>query len=125
MFIINADKSIYLTRGDVAEFKIKAKTGDTEHQFLAEDIVRMKVFEKKDCACVVIQKDVEVKEDTTSVYLALTKEDTKIGGIINKPKDYWYEVEVNPDTEPHTIIGYDDEGAKVFRIYPEGGELNE
>lgn len=44
--------------------------------------------------------------------------------MVNKPTDFWYEVELNPDTAPQTIIGYDKEtGAKIFRLYPEGGDM--
>jgi hypothetical protein len=50
----------------------------------------------------------------------LSKEDTKIGKKVNKPVDYWYEVELNPDTYPQTIVGYDEDGAKIFKLYPEG-----
>ena len=61
--------------------------------------------------------------EAESVTINLTKEDTKIAEIINKPVDYWYEIEMNPDTEPQTIIGYDEDGEKIFRLYPEGSEL--
>jgi hypothetical protein len=83
------------------------------------------VFEKKGCDCVVLQKDVKVTEDTTTVSITLEKNETKIGTLINKPKDYWYEIELNPETAPQTIIGYDEEGAKLFKLFPEGREYNE
>jgi hypothetical protein len=73
----------------------------------------------------VIKKDVEVKEPTSAVEVVLDREDTKVGEIISKPTDYWYEVELNPETHPQTIVGYDDNGAKVFKLYPEGGVANE
>ena len=53
----------------------------------------------------------------------LSKTDTKIGEVINKPTDYWYEVEVNPHTNPQTIIGYGEEGAAIFKLFPEGDEV--
>lgn len=92
------------------------------HTFNVGDIVRFKVFKKKDCSCVEIQKDTEVTEATTNIDIVLTKEDTKIGSLISVPFDYWYEVELNPETEPQTVIGYDDDGEKVFRLYPEGDD---
>jgi hypothetical protein len=126
MFAINEDKSIYLTRGDVAFIEITAAEQDeTLHQFKAGDIVRIQVFEKKKHDSVVLRKEVLVEEDTTSVSIYLEKDETKFGEVINKPVDYWYEVELNPNTTPQTIIGYDEDGAKVFRLYPEGRELNE
>ena len=64
-------------------------------------------------------------KDSESVEIFLSKEDTKIGDVISKPKDYWYEVVVNDDTKPQTIIGYDDDGAKVFKLFPEGKDLEQ
>ena len=85
-------------------------------------MIRFRVGEKNQFDMVVIQKDITVKEESASIDITLTKDDTKIGGLINRPVDYWYEVELNPDTNPQTIIGYDTSGPKVFRLYPEGGD---
>lgn len=126
MFSINNDKSIHLTRGDIAVIEIGASKSETEdYTFKEGDIVRIRVFEKNHHENVVIQKDVKVESETTSVDISLYKEDTKIGELINKPKDYWYEVELNPDTSPQTIIGYDVDGPKLFRLYPEGENIDE
>ena len=65
-----------------------------------------------------------ISDDTATVDITLERVDTKIGEIINKPVDYWYEIELNPDTTPQTLIGYDDDGPKIFRLFPEGGEYN-
>lgn len=124
MFKINSDKSIYLTRGDIANITILGATEDGDTQsFKAGDVLRLRVFKKKDCQCVVIQKDVTLETDSVEATISLKSEDTKIGEIINKPVDYWYEVELNPDTEPQTIIGYDEEGSKVFKLFPEGSDI--
>lgn len=115
---------INVTRGDVLPISISANDdyGDA-YTFSDGDIVRFKVFEKKNCDEVVLVKDTIVNNDTTSVDIYLDGNDTSIGGIISKPTEYWYEVELNPDTVPQTIIGYDEDGAKVLRLYPEGGNL--
>lgn len=122
MFVINSDQSIHLTRGDVAVIQVSAANGDTDYTFKSGDLVRLRVFEKKQCHCVVIQKDVLVENEVQTVDISLSKSDTKIGEIINKPVDYWYEIELNPETMPQTLIGYDASGAKVFRLYPEGDD---
>lgn len=123
MFKINEDKSIYLTRGDIADIKVSATKPDGEqYTFLVGDVVRFKVFKRRDCGCVEIQKDTVVTEETQEVIIYLEKKDTKIGEIISKPTNYWYEVELNPDTAPQTIIGYDEDGEKIFRLFPEGSE---
>lgn len=128
MFQINDDLSIYVTRGDAGVITVEAFVGDGDdaspYRFQPGDVLRLKVFGKKDCDNVVLQKDVGVTEEADSVDIALTEQDTRIGGTINKPLDYWYEVELNPDSDPQTIICYDEEnGPKVFRLYPEGREL--
>lgn len=123
MFTINPDLSVYLTRGDIATIVISAKLSEEEnYTFLIGDVVRFKVFEKNRCDNIVLVKDVIVSKEATTVDMCLTTEDTKIGDLINKPKDYWYEVELNPDTSPQTIIGYDQKGPKIFRLYPEGDD---
>ena len=54
----------------------------------------------------------------------LSSEETKIGNVISKPVVYWYEIEINPDSAPITIIGYDNDGAKELILYPEGVDVN-
>ena len=124
MFTITEDKTIYLTRGDVASIEITANTGNNEpYVFQIGDVVRFKVFVRKQCCQIVLQKDVIVESATETVNISLTSTDSKMGEIINKPVDYWYEIELNPDTNPQTIIGYDSDGPKILRLFPEGGEV--
>ena len=91
------------------------------YTFEVGDIVRLCVFEKKKHESVVLVKDTPVTDKTSLVQIYLNSNDTRIGDIINKPVDYWYEIEINPETAPQTIIGYDNNGPKIFRIFPEGG----
>ena len=123
MFVINDDLSIYLTRGDAVTISLNAMSDLAPYTFIEGDIVRLKVFEKKACHCVVLQKDVQVTEASETVDIALSGDDTKFGELISKPTDYWYEIELNPESQPQTIVGYDEEGSKVFRLYPEGGDF--
>lgn len=121
MFKINDDLSIYLTRGDSVSFSVTAEFAGEDYEFQPGEVVRFKVFAKKDCETIVLQKDFAVTEKTETVLVVLSEDDTKIGDIISKPTDYWYEVELNPDDNPQTIVGYDEDGAKVLRLFPEGG----
>lgn len=125
MFVIDNELTIHITRGDAAVFDVNATIDEQGYEFKQGDIVRLKVFAKKNCEDVVLKKDVEVTAPTIAVEITLTKEDTTIGEVISKPVDYWYEVELNPDTCPQTIVGYDENGAKIFKLYPEGGVANE
>lgn len=123
MFVVNDDLSIYLTRGDFAHLYVSATDGDNVHYFQPGDVLRFKVFERKACENVVFEKYFPVTNETARVEIVLNEEETSIGEVISKPKDYWYEVELNPFTNPQTIIGYDDDGAKVLKLFPEGKEL--
>lgn len=123
MFTLNDDLSIYATRGDIVFFTVGANEDGEPYSFKAGDVVRIKVFGKKDAEKVVLEKDFPITENTTEVQIYLSKEDTKFGDVISKPKDYWYEIELNPLTNPQTIIGYDEDGAKVFKLFPEGADI--
>ena len=123
MFTLNEDLSIYATRGDIVFFSVTAEDDGVAYQFQAGDVVRIKVYGKKAAENVVLQKDFPVTAATDSVQIFLTEDDTKIGEVISKPTDYWYEVELNPESNPQTIIGYDEDGAKVFKLFPEGDDI--
>ena len=123
MIYIEEDKSISVTRGDIAIFSVAADVDGERHTFSPGDVVRIKVFEKKNADNVVLQKDFPITEESENVTITLTAADTKIGGVISKPVDYWYEIELNPFSDPQTIIGYDGDGAKLFKLLPEGGDL--
>lgn len=123
MFQIDDDMTIYVTRGDVGYFSVTADNNGKYYRFQKGDVLRIKVTKKKDCSSVVLQKDFVVTEETEQVNILLTEEETKIGDVISKPVDYWYEIELNPYTNPQTIIGYDDDGAKIFKLFPEGKDL--
>lgn len=123
MYRINDDLSIYVTRGDIVLMSVSAVDKDgTPYTFVAGDVVRIKVFKKKKCTEVALEKDFPITSVTQNVQIFLSGEDTKIGEVISKPVDYWYEVELNPLSEPQTIIGYDEDGAKVFKLFPEGAD---
>lgn len=126
MYLVNEDMSIYVTRGDAMAFTVTAQDLDgNPHQFKAGNAIRFTVVEKKACENVMLQKTFGIEENTTAVEIALTEADTRIGEVISKPTDYWYEVELNPFTDPQTIIGYDKDGARVFKLFPEGAEVEE
>lgn len=124
MFRINdADKSIHATRGDILFFSVGAMQGEDVYMFQPDEEVRFTVYGKKDANTVYLQKDFKVYEESNLVDITLTKEETRFGDVISKPTDYWYEVELNPDTAPQTLIGYDEDGPKVLTLYPEGREI--
>ena len=117
MFKIEEDKTIHLTRGDIATIEITTTKDGSPYTFTTGDVVRLNVFRKKKHDEVLLQKDVVVSGTSTVVDIVLDSNDTTIGNVINEPTDYWYEVELNPDTAPQTIVDYDEDGAKVFKLY--------
>lgn len=123
MFKLNDDLSIYLTRGDMAAFGVSAFGEDGgKYKFKVGDVVRFTVYGKNNADTVYLQNDYPVTEETEEVQVYLTKDDTRFGNVISKPTDYWYEVELNPETVPQTIIGYDENGPKVLKLFPEADE---
>lgn len=121
MFVVNSDLTIDCTRGDVGSFSVGANLDGVPYTFRVGDIVRFSVCTKKDYSSVMLQKDVEVTEEADVVEFELDSDETKFGDIINKPTEYWYTVELNPDTKCQTIIGHTKDGARVFMLYPEAG----
>lgn len=117
MFVQNDDLSIYVTRGDECDITFT-------HAFKKGDVVRFKVTKKKDCGTVMLQRDFNVTTNGDMFTIHLEGDETKLGEVISKPTDFWYEVELNPDTDPNTIIGYDEDGAKILRLYPEGKDVD-
>ena len=123
MLKIDTDKTINITRGDTGSITISANdSAGNSYSFAINDIVRLKVMVKDNVNNIVLKKDVKVTSVGTTVNMDLDSADTKIGNYINKPVTYWYEIELNPDTSPITIIGYDNDGPKKFILYPEAGE---
>lgn len=123
MYRINEDNSIYATRGDIVILSVSADDNGKPYTFQAGEVLRIKVFGKKDAESVVLQKDFPITTATQTVELFLDENDTKMGEVISKPKDYWYEVELNPFDNPQTIIGYDEDGPKIFKLFPEGADI--
>lgn len=124
MLKINQEtKQIDLTRGDIASFKIKAMNDDgTYYQFKTDDVITLAIYEKKNLENTKLKRSAIVAEPSEDVILNLTSEDTKLDELTNKPIEYWYEItlkKTNSNNE-QTIIGYDEQGAKIFKLYPEG-----
>lgn len=119
MFVVREDKTIHCTRGDAGSFFVGADVNGVPYAFRAGDVVRLTVCPKKDYSTIMLQKDVVVSEDTESVAFHLDSDETKFGDVINKATEYWYTIELNPDTYCQTILGHTEDGARVFMLYPE------
>lgn len=115
--------TIHLTRGDHAILDITSEGDDGGvHKFEIGDVVCLKVMKATDYKDVVLQKQIEIKEETEVATVELTSEQTKIGPVHYKAQKYHYEVELNRGGKVHTLVGYDKNGPKLLMLYPEGGE---
>ena len=112
--------TIKLNRGDLLNLSLTIKQDDTDYIFQVGDKVVFSIYEKgKMSNEAVLKKEVNVSQQAESVAITLTNEETKLGDYINKPVEYWYEIELNDE---YTVIGYDDDGAKKLILYPEGNK---
>jgi len=128
MFYIEKGVNIYVTRGDKLPLAISMLNQDkTQYLFKEGEVIGIKVIEKENMANVLLEKKFTVEKDSEVVDIDLLSEDTRIGELINEPEEYWYEIELNPDTpDTNTIVGYDQKkGAPLFVLLPEGGKKND
>ena len=112
MFKIDTDKNIEINRGDKAVIKLINKNG----LFYVGDKLKFTIVEKNDYNNIIFQKEYEVTEDSDTAYITLSSSDTRIGDVISEKKEFWYEIDYNDE---QTIVGYDDNKAKKFILYPE------
>lgn len=124
MIKTNSDKTIRLNRGDSGTLIFNATVQQTGSAYVFQigDIVRFNVTKANKEKEVVLSKDITIDEEATSVEMPLDSTDTKIGDVINRPITYWYDVELNPDSNSTTIIGYDEDGPKLFILDPESSK---
>ena len=115
------DKVISINRGDKDQsFDFSIMADNETYTFKVGDVIKFGIYNKKALEKeAVILKEIIVDEETDKITIGLTQEETTIGDIVNKPIDFWYEIQLNENT----IIGYDEEGAKIFRLYPEGSDI--
>lgn len=114
--------TIKINRGDKLEFSLSIENDEgTQYTFQQGDKIVFSIYNKnKMNDKAVLLKEVEATPNTTSLTIECTSEETKIGDLINKQVEYWYEIELNNE---YTILGYDEEGAKKLILFPEGSKV--
>lgn len=118
MFKIEGDK-ILVTRGDKGTIELSIEG----YTFKPEDKIELRIYKKKGLnELPVKEKEVIVNTEASTVNIELSSEDTKIGEITNKATEYWYEIELNDE---QTVVGFDEEGAKILMLYPEGADADD
>lgn len=116
------ETTIKLNRGDVLDLTLTITQDDgTDYTFQSGDAIVFSIYEKnKMDSKAVLLKTINPEAGIKSVSISLTSQETKLGELINAPVEYWYEIELNNE---HTILGYDENGAKKLIIYPEGSKV--
>ena len=115
------DKEIHINRGDRLLIDFDINNGDDKYTFKDGDKIKFSIYRKKEMdKPPVLQKIFIPVVGSTSVEIDISGKDMKIGEMLNKQVEYWYEIELNDD---ETIIGYDEDGAKKLILYPEGADL--
>lgn len=125
--MLNIDgTNIQITRGDVLPITVSATNGESgeAYEFQAGKIIRFKITQANKVEKVMLLKDFTIEDNTTEQLLTITAQEMKIGEPKSKPVDYWYEIELNPDTDnTMTIVGYTKEdGPAILTLLPEGGD---
>ncbi len=113
--------TINLTRGDSLNINLSLELVDgTAYEFKQGDKIIFSVYEKnKMSEPAILLKTFIVNQNGENFDLNFTSQETRFGPFINKPIDYWYEIELNDE---YTVVGYDETGAKILKIYPEGNK---
>lgn len=108
------NQNIYLNRGQAITIELKS---EEENGFVSGDTVKFSILAKGNYSKLIFQKVFTVEENSNTFSIPLSSQDTKIGDIIkNGTVTYWYEIELNNDS---TLVGYDENGPKLFVLYPE------
>ena len=120
------DRNIRITRGNVLPITVSANNDidGNDYEFQVGDVIRFKIMQANKIENVFLQKDFKIEESSLEKQIEITAKEMKIGELKSKPVDYWYEIELNPDTDKTmTIEGYrKDEGPAIITILPEGGD---
>ena len=113
------NKEISLSKGDrgVIQFDI---TQDGEPVTLeTSDKVTMSIYSEENLDKEPLQVlNAEINVDDNIAEIPIIETSTDFVPEDNMPFNYWYQIEWNDNV----MIGYDKEGPKIFRVYPQGKE---
>ena len=118
------NRNIDTVRGDMLPISLDlVDINDNSISFKIGDVLRFKIFDKKDVQNVILQKDFVVETETKEFYIEIPAEDMEIGELTTKPVEYWYEIKLNPDTPKRTTIVGSDKvlGTPIITLLVAGG----
>ena len=115
MFIIK-NETFHVTWGDRGSFDLSFE----DYTFQIGDEIELNVYEEDAMdEEPVLNKKLVVDTAADSVTMTLIGADTKLGDPSNERVTYWYEIILNGDQTPFC---YNENGPKLFYIYPGGVE---
>lgn len=117
--IIDEKETIHINRGDklLLEYSIQ-NDDESDYVFQEGDIVTFGIYKVRRMEqAPLLYKEFRAVAGETSVEISLTSEEMRIEEYINRPKEYWYEIQLNNE---QTTTGYDQTGEKILKLYPEG-----
>ena len=111
------NKTIHLNRGDSASIQIACNNSS----FDIGQKLCLYIMEAGNCENILVQVETDILEESNTATLSITSEDTK---SLSEPfsygaKEFWYELELQNGAERTTLIGFDENGPKLFILYPE------
>ena len=110
--------TIKVTRTDEMAFDIELIEG----KFRADDVIRFAVYKAGGLNLnPILEKTINVQQDTDTITIELTGQDTTIGKPTNHELTYWYQVDIN---DKQTILGFENKTAPEFIIMPKGGNID-
>lgn len=113
MFYVK-NKVFHVTWGDKGSFDVSFK----DYTFQPGDTLELKVYPEDNMdAEPILTKAVIADEEVDSLTMNLLGADTKLGEPINERITFWYEITLNGDQTPFC---FDENGPKIFYIYPGG-----
>lgn len=113
---------ILINRGDTLPIKLVIPISHTENYiFQVGDTIQFGIYKSRGMSdSALLLKEYTIDEECEEFSFTIPASEMKIGDLINKPTDYWYEINLNGE---QTILGYDTDGAKIITLYPEGSEI--
>lgn len=105
--------ALHITRTEAGVINITKKSG-----FNIGDTIELQVYEADGLDSEpVLEKSVKIENASNVASLELYSADTDLGEPANDIVEYWFQIRMNGDT---TILGFDQNKAKILYLYPCG-----
>lgn len=111
------DYHLKINRGNTLRFDYSILGGDTPYIFEEDDVIVFSIYEAFGLENEPkLFMEFKPEPDTSEITIVIPKDKMKFAPMSSMEQDYWYEITLNEET----VLGFDDDGAKIITIYPEG-----